>query len=70
MHQVKFEHKTIHTAWMIAGSPSPVEGGSSTIRSLISDARKMINSKISSRGGTGLSTGRSSLPKDFTVNEN
>lgn len=41
-------------------------GGSQTCRSLMSLPRKMIYSNISSRGATGLSVGRSSVPKDLT----
>ena len=41
-------------------------GGSQTWRSLISLPRKMMYSKISSRGGTGRSVGRSSVPKERT----
>lgn len=42
-------------------------GGSQTVRSLISLPRKMMYSKTSSRGGIGLSVGRSSVPKERTV---
>jgi len=55
---------------MIAGSASPGAidaGGSSTIRSFMSPARKIMYSKISSRGGTCRSAGRSSVPYDRTL---
>lgn len=42
-------------------------GGSQTVRSFISLPRKMMYSNTSSRGGIGLSVGRSSVPKDRTV---
>lgn len=42
-------------------------GGSQTVRSLISLPRKIMYSKTSSRGGIGLSVGRSSVPKERTV---
>lgn len=41
-------------------------GGSHTVRSLMSLPLNMMYSKTSSRGGIGLSVGRSSVPKDFT----
>lgn len=42
-------------------------GGSQTVRSFISLPRKMMYSNTSSRGGIGLSVGRSSVPKERTV---
>lgn len=44
-------------------------GGSQTVRSFISLPLKMIYSNTSSRGGIGLSVGRSSVPKERTVGE-
>jgi hypothetical protein len=45
-------------------------GGSQTCRSLMSWPRNIMNSKISFLGGKGLSVGRSSVPKDRTVESN
>lgn len=54
----------------IAGScGNDVWGGSRTCKSSISAPRKIIYSKISSRGGTGRSVGRSSVPNDRTKEE-
>ena len=52
----------------MAGSvrPGDEEGGSSTSRSFMSLARKMMYSYTSFRGATGLSVTRSSVPKDRT----
>jgi hypothetical protein len=51
----------------IAGScVSVLCGGSRTCKSSISAPRKIIYSKISSRGGTGRSVGRPSVPKERT----
>lgn len=44
-------------------------GGSQTWRSLMSLPRKMMYSNTSSRGGTGWSVGRSSVPNDLTVQQ-
>lgn len=55
---------------MIAGSIKPgatvPAGGSSTIKSLMSLARKIIYSKTSSRAATLRSAGLSSVPKLLT----
>ena len=42
-------------------------GASQTCKSLMSLPRKIMYSKISSRGGTGRSVGRSSVPKERTT---
>lgn len=56
--------------WTMAGSWGRLLvalGGSQTVRSFISLPRKMMYSNTSSRGGIGLSVGRSSVPKERTV---
>lgn len=56
--------------WTMAGSWGRLLvalGGSQTVRSLMSLPRKMMYSNTSSRGGIGLSVGRSSVPKERTV---
>lgn len=58
--------------WTMAGSCGrllAVFGGSQTVRSWISLPRKMMYSNTSSRGGIGLSVGRSSVPKERTVGQ-
>ena len=58
---------TIAGSWLIELCCSwDVFGGSQTWRSLMSLPRNIMYSKISSRGGTGWSVGRSSVPNDFT----
>lgn len=58
--------------WTMAGSWGKEHvglGGSHTVRSLMSLPLKMMYSKVSSRGGIGLSVGRSSVPKERTNKE-
>ncbi len=80
------KHVNIHSAFCSADTPERVKhtctmagswgrlqvglGGSHTVRSLMSLPLNMMYSKTSSRGGIGLSVGRSSVPKDFTRGEN
>ena len=73
-HSQSHNQQAIHccsdTLTMAGSCGSPPKdwalGGSQTWRSLISLPRKMMYSKISSRGGTGRSVGRSSVPKERT----
>jgi len=61
---------TIAGSWVTAVCCSEVAfGGSQTWRSLMSLPRKMMYSNTSSRGGTGWSVGRSSVPNDFTATQ-
>ncbi len=75
-HIQPFYGTRIHTnqlTWTMAGSWGRLLvalGGSQTVRSFISLPRKMMYSNTSSRGGIGLSVGRSSVPKERTVGEN
>lgn len=71
--QVKHSLKPNTVTCTMAGSWGREQlgfGGSHTVRSLMSLPLKMMYSKTSSRGATGLSVGRSSVPKDFTVHKN
>lgn len=73
---LKHKHQTLNTirsvwrcTWTMAGSWGKEHvglGGSHTVRSLMSLPLKMMYSKVSSRGGMGLSVGRSSVPKERT----